>query len=158
VKTGAFREDLYYRLNVVQVRLPPLRERLEDIPLLTRFFLGEITKENGRPARDIAPEALDLLLAYKWPGNVRELRNTLEGIIVLSTRERIEVADLPEPLRQGAEAQAVIRRGMTMAEIEKEAIRRALEQTGGRRTEAAKILNLSVRTLQRKIKQYQLPF
>jgi transcriptional regulator of acetoin/glycerol metabolism len=78
--------------------------------------------------------------------------------IVLSTRERIEVADLPEQLHQGASAQAVIRRGMTMAQIEKEAIRRALAQTGGRRTEAAKILNLSVRTLQRKIKEYQLPF
>jgi DNA-binding NtrC family response regulator len=158
VKQGTFREDLYYRLKVVQIHLPPLRERPEDIPLLTRFFLDEIAKENRRPVRDIAPEALDLLLAYNWPGNVRELRNTLEGAIVLSTRERIEVSDLPEQLRQGAAAQAVIRRGMTMAEIEKEAIRRALEQTGGRRTEAAKALDLSVRTLQRKIKEYQLPF
>lgn len=158
VKQGAFREDLYYRLKVVQIHLPPLRERPEDIPLLTRFFVDEIAKENRRPVRDIAPDALDLLLAYNWPGNVRELRNTLEGIIVLTTRERIESADLPEPLRQGASAQAVIRRGMTMAEIEKEAIRRALEQTGGRRTEAAKLLDLSVRTLQRKIKEYNLPF
>lgn len=158
VKQGAFREDLYYRLKVVEIHLPPLRERHEDIPLLTRFFLDEIARENRRPVRDIAPEALDLLLAYNWPGNVRELRNTLEGIIVLSTRERIDVADLPEQLRQAASAQAVIRRGMTMAEIEKEAIRRALEQTGGRRTEAAKALGLSVRTLQRKIKEYQLPF
>jgi DNA-binding NtrC family response regulator len=158
VRQGRFREDLYYRLKVVEIHLPPLRERPEDIPLLTRFFLNEIARENNRPARDIAPEALDLLLAYNWPGNVRELRNTLEGIIVVSTRERIEVCDLPEPLRQGADAQAVIRRGMTMAEIEKEAIRRALEQTGGRRTEAAKLLDLSVRTLQRKIKEYELPF
>jgi transcriptional regulator with PAS, ATPase and Fis domain len=158
VKQGRFREDLYYRLKVVEIHLPPLRERPEDIPLLTRFFLDEIARENRRPVRDIAPEALDLLLAYNWPGNIRELRNTLEGIIVVSTRERIEVSDLPEQLRQGATAQAVIRRGMTMADIEKEAIRRALEQTGGRRTEAAKILDLSVRTLQRKIKEYELPF
>jgi DNA-binding NtrC family response regulator len=158
VKKGTFREDLYYRLKVVEIHLPPLRERPEDIPLLVRYFLDEIARENRRPVRDIAPEALDLLLAYNWPGNVRELRNTLEGIIVVSTRERIEVCDLPEPLRQGAAAQAVIRRGMTMAEIEKEAIRRALEQTGGRRTEAAKMLDLSVRTLQRKIKEYNLPF
>ncbi len=158
VKKGAFREDLYYRLKVVEIHLPPLRERPEDIPLLSRFFIDEIARENQRPTRDIAPEALDLLLAYNWPGNVRELRNTLEGIIVLSTRDRIEVADLPEHLRQGASAQAVIRHGMTMTEIEREAIRRALEQTGGRRTEAAKILDLSVRTLQRKIKEYQLPF
>ncbi len=158
VKRGTFREDLYYRLKVVEIHLPPLRERPEDIPLLTRFFLDEIARENCRPVRDIAPEALDLLLAYNWPGNVRELRNTLEGIVVVSTRERIEVSDLPEQLRQGAASQAVIRLGMTMAEIEKEAIRRALEQTGGRRTEAAKILDLSVRTLQRKIKEYDLPF
>jgi DNA-binding NtrC family response regulator len=158
VKKGAFREDLYYRLKVVEIQLPPLRERPEDIPLLARFFIDEIARENQRPTRDIAPEALDLLLAYNWPGNVRELRNTLEGIIVLSTRERIEVSDLPEHLRQGASAQAVIRHGMTMADIEREAIRRALEQTGGRRTEAAKLLDLSVRTLQRKIKEYQLPF
>jgi DNA-binding NtrC family response regulator len=158
VKEGTFREDLYYRLKVVEIHLPPLRERPEDIPLLVRYFLDEISRENRRPVRDIAPEALDLLLAYNWPGNVRELRNTLEGIIVVCTRERIEVCDLPEPLRQGAAAQAVIRRGMTMAAIEKEAIRRALEQTGGRRTEAAKMLDLSVRTLQRKIKEYNLPF
>ncbi len=158
VKKGTFREDLYYRLKVVEIHLPPLRERPEDVPLLVRFFLDEIARENHRPLRDIAPEALDLLLAYNWPGNVRELRNTLEGIIVLSTRERIEVADLPEHLRQGVSTQAVIRRGMTMAEIEKEAIRRALEQTSGRRTEAAKLLDLSVRTLQRKIKEYNLPF
>jgi DNA-binding NtrC family response regulator len=158
VKKGAFREDLYYRLKVVEIHLPPLRERPEDIPLLSRFFIDEIARENQRPTRDIAPEALDLLLAYNWPGNVRELRNTLEGIIVLSTRDRIEVADLPDHLRQGASAQAVIRHGMTMMEIEREAIRRALEQTGGRRTEAAKILDVSVRTLQRKIKEYNLPF
>jgi DNA-binding NtrC family response regulator len=158
VKKGAFREDLYYRLKVVEIHLPPLRERPEDIPLLARFFIDEIARENQRPTRDIAPEALDLLLAYNWPGNVRELRNTLEGSIVLSRRERIEVSDLPEYLRQGASAQAVIRHGMTMADIEREAIRRALEQTGGRRTEAAKILDVSVRTLQRKIKEYNLPF
>jgi DNA-binding NtrC family response regulator len=158
VKKGAFREDLYYRLKVVEIHLPPLRERPEDIPLLVRFFLDEIARENRRPARVIAPEALDLLLAYNWPGNVRELRNTLEGIVVLSTRERVDVPDLPEHVRQAASSQAVIRRGMTMAQIEKEAIRRALEQAGGRRSEAAKLLDLSVRTLQRKIKEYDFPF
>jgi DNA-binding NtrC family response regulator len=158
VKKGTFREDLFYRLKVVEINMPPLRERMEDIPLLIRHFLDEIARENRRPVRDIAPEALDILLAYNWPGNVRELRNTLEGTIVLSTRERIEVSDLPEQLRQGASAQAIIHRGMTMAQIEKEAIRRALEESGGRRTEAAKVLDISVRTLQRKIKDYQLPF
>jgi DNA-binding NtrC family response regulator len=158
VKKGNFREDLYYRLKVVEIRLPPLRERPEDIPLLVRFFLDEIARETGRPVRDISPEALDLLVAYDWPGNVRELRNLLEGVVVLSTRERLETGDLPEHLRRGTEARAVIRAGMTLTEIEKEAIRRTLEQTDGRRTEAAKLLGLSVRTLQRKIKEYELPF
>jgi two-component system response regulator HydG len=158
VQKGRFRADLYYRLKVVEIHLPPLRERPEDIPLLVRFFLDEIAREHGRPVPDIEPEALERLLAYHWPGNVRELRNTLEGIIVLSTRPRIEVSDLPEPLRGGDASAVVVRRGLTMAEIEKEAIRRALEETGGRRTEAARILDLSVRTLQRKIKEYQLPF
>ncbi|MBI3463795.1 MAG: sigma-54-dependent Fis family transcriptional regulator [Planctomycetes bacterium] len=158
LKNGKFREDLYYRLKVVEIKLPPLRDRPEDIPLLARFFIDQITSENQRPVRDILPEALDLLRAYSWPGNVRELRNALEGIIVLSTRQRIDVSDLPEHTRGAAAAQVAIRPGMTMSEIEKEAIRRALEQTGGNRTLAAKMLDLSVRTLQRKIKEYSLPF
>jgi DNA-binding NtrC family response regulator len=158
VKKKTFREDLYYRLKVVEINLPPLRERPEDIPLLVHYFVDQITKENERPRIEISPEAMDVLVHFRWPGNVRELRNTLEGIIVLSPRERIEVTDLPEHIRGAASAQMVIRSGMKMADIEKEAIRVTLEQTNGRRAEAAKILGLSVRTLQQKIKEYGLPF
>jgi len=158
VQNKKFREDLYYRLKVIEIDLPPLRERVEDIPLLVGYFLGQIAKENHRPVSEISQEALDVLLSYTWPGNVRELRNTLEGIVVLSPRQRIEVTDLPTHIHGAASAEIVIRSGMKMADLEKEAIRLTLEQTQGRRSEAAKILGLSVRILQRKIKEYDLPF
>lgn len=153
---GHFREDLYYRLKVVEMRLPPLRERREDIPLLVAHFVDQIAKENERPARSIAPDALAALKAYAWPGNVRELRNTLEGTIILSVRETIELSDLPPYISQLPAPQLAVHPGMTMAEIEKEAIRRTLEQAGGHRVKAASILGLSVRTLHRKIKEYAL--
>jgi DNA-binding NtrC family response regulator len=156
-KKGGFREDLYYRLKVVELRLPPLRQRKEDIPLLVHHFIQEIVAENHRPPLSITPEALAALTAYDWPGNVRELRNTLEGIIVLSVRDTIELADLPPYISRLPAPQLAIQPGMTMAEIEKEAIRRTLEQTGGHRAKTASILGLSVRTLHRKIKEYGLP-
>ncbi len=157
-KQAQFREDLYYRLKVVELRLPPLRERRDDIPLLIHHFIQQIAAENQRPGRGITPEALAALKAYDWPGNVREIRNTLEGIIVLSVRDTIELADLPPYISQLPAPQLAIQPGMTMAEIEKEAIRRTLEQTGGHRAKTANLLGLSVRTLHRKIKEYRLPF
>jgi transcriptional regulator with PAS, ATPase and Fis domain len=157
VEKKQFREDLYYRLKVVELQLPPLRDRPEDIPLLIRHFIDQIAEENGRPMREMTPKALEALQAYDWPGNVRELRNLLESIIVLSVKEQIELADLPEQISKVKSARAVIQSGMTMAAIEKEAIRRTLEETGGRRGETAEILGISVRTLHRKIKEYDLP-
>jgi DNA-binding NtrC family response regulator len=156
VTNGQFREDLYYRLRVVEIALPPLRERREDIPLLVRQFIDQIARENNRAVKDIAPEALDALLAYSWPGNIRELRNTLESIIVLSLKEQIEFSDLPPHISGAKPAQAVIKPGLTLADLEKEAIRRALEETGGHRARTAETLGISVRTLQRKIQEYSL--
>jgi DNA-binding NtrC family response regulator len=158
VKEGAFRDDLYYRLKVVVLRIPPLRDRREDIPLLVRFFLDQLAAENDRPVRDISPEALQALFEFDWPGNVRELRNTLEGIIVLSMKDRIELSDLPSHIRQAESRREmpILDAGMTLVDLEREAIRRALEQTGGHRAETAKRLGLSVRTLQRKINEYEL--
>jgi DNA-binding NtrC family response regulator len=157
VQEKQFREDLYYRLKVVELQMPPLRERPDDIPLLIRHFIDQIAEENGRPVRDVTPEALEALGSYDWPGNVRELRNLLESVIVLSVKEEIELSDLPEQISKVRSARAVIQPGMTMAEIEKEAIRRTLEETGGRRAQTAEILGISVRTLHRKIKEYGLP-
>jgi two-component system response regulator AtoC len=159
VNEGKFRDDLFYRLNVVNITLPPLRERKEDIPLLARAFIDEIARENNRPARDLTGEALAYLQAYEWPGNVRQLRNVLESIIVMSSREVIDVADIPEAIR-GARPRrsmsSVVQPGMTMSQIEKEAIAQALDAAEGNRRRVSRMLGISVRTLQRKIKQYGL--
>lgn len=159
IATGEFRQDLYYRLNVVRIELPPLRDRREDVPLLVRAFLDELARENNRPVRDLTPEALTLLQGYDWPGNVRELRNVLESAMVMSARDVLDVTDFPDPIRQTPSApplQALMDRDMTMAEIEREVIRQTLARTQGNRTEASRILGLSTRTLQRRIKEYNL--
>jgi DNA-binding NtrC family response regulator len=156
VEDGQFREDLYYRLHVVELRLPPLRERIEDIPVLVRHFINEVSRENNRRVHDITPEAMDAILAYSWPGNVRELRNTLESVIVLSLKEQIELADLPPHITGAKPLQAVYKPGMTLAQLEQEAIRRTLEATAGHRARSAEALGISVRTLQRKIQEYGL--
>ncbi|WP_182867515.1 sigma-54-dependent transcriptional regulator [Rhodopirellula sp. JC639] len=156
VQAKEFREDLYFRLKVVELTLPPLRERKDDIPLLIRHFIDQLSAENERPVRDISAAALEAMKAYKWPGNVRELRNTLEGIIVLTLDEIIDEKHLPPHIVGAESAQAIIQPGMTLAEIEREAIRRTLEHTGGHRTQSAELLGISVRTLQRKLKEYEL--
>ena len=156
VESGDFREDLFYRLKVVELKIPPLRERREDIPLLVRHFIDEITKDIERSVTDISSEALDMLKFYSWPGNVRELRNTLEGVIVLSLKDKLDVIDFPPHISGHNESQAIIKPGMTMSEIEKESIRRTLQHTGGNRTRAAEILDISVRTLQRKLNDFGL--
>jgi transcriptional regulator with PAS, ATPase and Fis domain len=158
VRQKEFREDLYYRLKVVVLQLPPLRERRDDIPLLVRFFIDRIRQETSRPVRNISPEALKALREYDWPGNVRELRNTLEGMIVLSLKEELGLSDIPEHIREADQkaSQTAFEPGMTLVEMEREAIRRTLEITGGHRAETSRLLGLSVRTLQRKIKEYQL--
>jgi DNA-binding NtrC family response regulator len=156
VEAGQFREDLYYRLRVVELALPPLRERRDDIPLLVRHFIDQIAKDNCRPVRDITSEALEAIQAYTWPGNVRELRNTLESVIVLSLKERIELADLPAHITGAKSVQAIFKGGMTLADLEQEAIRRTLEEQDGHRARTAESLGISVRTLQRKIQEYRL--
>lgn len=156
VKQREFREDLYYRLKVIVLRLPPLRERRDDIPVLVRYFIDQLTEETGRSVREITPEALNALRDYDWPGNVRELRNTLEGIIVLSMKDQIELSDIPDHIRDAERttSQSTFDVGMTLEDMEREAIRRTLELTGGHRNETASRLGVSVRTLQRKIKEY----
>jgi two-component system response regulator HydG len=159
VKEGKFRDDLFYRLSVVNIKLPPLRERPDDIPLLTRAFIDEIATENNRPVRELTREALVKLQAYDWPGNVRQLRNVLESIIVMSSRDVLDVADLPDAIRGARRHRTLpsfVRTGMTMSQIEKEAIAHALIAADGNRREVSRMLGLSVRTLQRKIKEYGL--
>ena len=163
-KSGAFREDLLFRLRVVEIWLPPLRERLEDIPLLAQAFLRQFTLENQKPVKGFTAEALELLLHYPWPGNVRELRTAVERGVVLCRGERITARDLPPALRQagaGAGGPAGTQPSpapadLTVKEAEKELILRALKQTNGNRTAAAKKLGISRRTLHRKLHAYHL--
>jgi DNA-binding NtrC family response regulator len=165
VREGKFRDDLYFRLNVVRIVMPPLRERKEDIPILVRGFLKQFCRENDRPLLDIAPEAMDALLAYDWPGNVRELRTAIEHGVVMATGSRITLRDLPMALRQVARAKlpgallgALEERTspLDLRETEKRLIAQALAATNGNVTAAAKKLGISRRTLHRKINEMKL--
>jgi len=158
VSEGKFRDDLFYRLSVVTVDLPPLRERRDDVPLLVKAFLNEFSRENGKQVRELTPEALNVLLAYDWPGNVRELRNAIEQMVVLARAERLTVRDVPATIRGGADLTRinVVRTGMTVEDAERQLIVQALKELDGNRTKAAQKIGISRRTLHRKLKQYGL--
>jgi DNA-binding NtrC family response regulator len=160
VGEGKFRDDLFYRLSVVTIHLPPLRERRDDVPLLVKAFLDEFNRENHKSVREISPEAMNVLLAYDWPGNVRELRNAVEQMVVLARTERLTLRDVPTAVRGAADLTkiSVVRPGVTMTvgEAEKQLIVQALKETDGNRTHAAQKIGISRRTLHRKLKQYGL--
>jgi two-component system, NtrC family, response regulator AtoC len=161
VREGKFREDLYYRLNVVQIRVPSLRERKEDIPLLANAFLKEVCERDGKAFRPLSPEAMDCLLQYDWPGNVRELKGAIDSGMTLSTGQQIAPRDLPLAVRGQAESPVLREAGsqdhVNLQENERRLIIRALEECDGNRTEAAKKLGISRRTLHRRIRELQLP-
>src|SRR5438105_12092818 len=163
-KEGKFRDDLYFRLNVVRVVMPPLRERKDDIPLLVRAFLRHFSKANNKEVVDLTPEAMNALLTYNWPGNVRELRTAIEHVVVMTTGQKITPRDLPSALRQAAGA--TLPRGISPAkafgektspldlhETERKLILQALATTNGNVTAAARKLGISRRTLHRKINE-----
>ena len=160
VKAGKFREDLYFRLRVVEITLPPLRQRAEDLPLLASAFLREFASENNKNVNDFTPDALEALMDYSWPGNVRELRTAVEHAVVLSRGGRITLRDLPATLRPSGAAAPPARwlaqPDLTVAEAEKQLIVRALKEGDGNRTLAAKKLGMSRRTLHRKLHFYHL--
>jgi two-component system, NtrC family, response regulator AtoC len=160
VREGKFREDLYYRLAVVQIRVPPLRERKEDIPLLANTFLKEICERDGKAFRPLSPDAMEALLRYDWPGNVRELKGAIDSGVTLATGNQITVRDLPLTV-QGASGALPLREVGTQDFVnihdnEVRLIMRALDESGGNRTEAAKKLGISRRTLHRRLKELQL--
>ncbi len=158
VAARAFRRDLYYRLKVVTLVVPALRDRQDDIPALVHLFLDQLARANALPSRAISDEALAALVSYRWPGNVRELKNVLEGVLVSAPGERIDLDDLPPNVRheRAPAADAVLEPGTTLAEMERELLRITLEHTGGNRTWSAELLGIGVRTLQRKIADYEL--
>jgi two-component system, NtrC family, response regulator AtoC len=160
VKAGRFREDLFFRLRVVEIQLPPLRERTGDIPLLAQKFLREFARENGKAVNDFTADALEWLMHYSWPGNVRELRTAIEHAVVLCRGEKISARDLPAPVRAGGSAAVpaapLARNDLTVKEAEKQLIIRALKETDGNRTLAAKKIGMSRRTFHRKLHLYHL--
>jgi two-component system response regulator AtoC len=156
-KEGTFREDLYYRLSVIPIHLPPLRERPGDIPLLVEHFLREYSQKGNRQVTGISPRAMKLLSGYAWPGNVRELEHTIERIVILEDGEVIQPEHLPSFItqRQG-EFQVFSDASYTLEDLERRYIQFILRQTRGRRQDAAKILGINRKTLTQKIKKYNL--
>ena len=157
VEEGKFREDLFYRLFVVNLTLPPLRERDGDIVLLAQHYLKALAAEHGKKASGITPDAMDLLSAYPWPGNVRELRNVIERMVVLGSGEKLTVRDLPPSFRLAAgRAESAARPGSALRDAERQLIEEALRKNKGSRTKAAQDLGISRRTLHRKINEFGL--
>ena len=161
VKEGKFREDLLFRLQVVTIKLPPLRERSGDVPVLIDHFIQHFAKEHDREVRGITPEARTLLVRYSWPGNVRELQNVINNMVVLAQGDVLTEDDVPEQVKRAAGGPSdhgahLELAGRSMAEIERAVIQANLELVNGNRQKAAKILGIGERTLYRKIKEYGL--
>ena len=157
IRQGTFREDLYYRLSVVPLRLPPLRKRKEDIPLLTEHFLQKYSKKVKRSVPEISPEAMDILIEHNWPGNVRELEHTIERILILEDSDIIRTRDLPSFISQReGEFQMFSEEALSLQELEKKYIRFILRKTKGKKMDAANILGINRKTLGLKIKKYEL--
>ncbi|MGB0144804.1 MAG: sigma-54-dependent transcriptional regulator [Akkermansiaceae bacterium] len=165
VEEGSFREDLFFRLNVLGIQMPPLRQRREDIVLLANSFLAEFARENGRPGKPFTEAALTRLVAYPWPGNVRELRTAVEHAVVMSNQEVLDLQHLPDfvsggghPFDQkGSEKALAPKEEFNLHALEQQAIQGALRRTEGNRTKAAELLGISRRTLQRKLRDNQPP-
>jgi DNA-binding NtrC family response regulator len=161
VQSGAFREDLFFRLKVVEIHLPPLRERASDIPLLAQHFLRDSATENGKDVGAIAADALELLMAYKWPGNVRELRTAIEHAVVFARGKTVTARDLPQNIRLGQSSlptpvSKMATGDLNVHEVEKELVVRALKECDGNRSAAARKLGVSRRTLHRKLHEFHL--
>ena len=159
VSEGEFREDLYFRLDVLNIALPPLRERLNDLPLLIDHFRAKLGKKLGRSTPEINADVLDAMTRYRWPGNVRELENTLEQMFILTDAPTIALEHLPEKLRQPTPETSdynLPAGGLILEELEQSLIRQALERSGGRIKDAAALLGLSYKTLQYRLKKHEI--
>ena len=153
-EAGRFREDLFYRLNVVHIEMPPLRARGNDVVVLADHFLRRFAKENGKVLDGFSDEAMAKILAHRWPGNVRELENAVERAVVVATGSRVELADLPFEVSAASGKGSVQIPGATMAEIERYAIESTLEAVGGSTSRAAEMLDISTRTIQYRLHEY----
>ena len=161
VEEGKCREDLYYRLNVIELHIPPLRERPEDIPLLISHFTRIYSQKNNRPISNLTEEALDVLRLYRWPGNVRELENVIERAVVLARSDKLGLEDIPDAVcRAVGDVPTAIRRdgtnvvipvGTKLADVERAMIKETLNETAGDKSLAAQILGIAARTIYRKL-------
>jgi two-component system response regulator AtoC len=151
VRRHHFREDLYYRLHVVHIEVPPLRERKEDLPELIQALVKSYAAKHGRPVSDVSSDALALLGEYQFPGNVRELGNTIERAVIVSTSERIELDDLPEPIRAAARVQRRQVKPQSLAQVEAEYMAEILAAVKGNKTEAARVLGISRKSLHERL-------
>lgn len=157
MERGSFRSDLYYRLNVIRIHIPPLRERREDVSLLARRFLGQFGVENNKAGISISPSAMHLLQDYDWPGNVRELKNSIESMVVLAKNKLLDVGDLPAHIRESKLAPVSFSpESLNLKQVEKRLIQAALKESRGNKAAAARLLGLSRRTLYRKLREYGL--
>ncbi|RKY00626.1 hypothetical protein DRP77_11170 [Candidatus Poribacteria bacterium] len=158
VREGRFREDLYYRLNVIRLHIPPLRERKEDIPLLVEYFLERFAEQYNAEPKRITPRALSLLRRYDWPGNVRQLENVIHRAFIMSESDVIDVDDLPEEIKTGGEVSPFMieipEEGISLEEVEKQLILAALQKAKGNQVEAARLLGISRRRLQYRMEKY----
>ena len=158
IREGKFREDLYYRLNVIEIHMPALRERTQDIPLLVDFFAKRFASKNQKKVNGVSEDAIAALLAYGWPGNVRELEHAIERAVILARNETLELGlfpTLPKAAERPTQGKGPVIPGSPLAEIEKDAILKTLEAVGGSTSRAATILGISPRTIQYKVKQYR---
>ena len=167
VGKGEFRDDLYFRLSVIRIHMPPLRKRTEDIPLIAHHFLRVAAEENGKPVREMTTDAMELLERYPWPGNIRELRGAIERAVVMAGGAKITVRDLPQSVRDGAsmiptsvaglKLPAFSKSGqhLNLQETEQRKIIRALDECSGNVTKAARALGMSRRTLHRRLKDFR---
>ncbi len=150
-----FREDLFYRLNVVHIAVPPLRDRIADLPQLTASFVRTYAAKHGRELNTVAPEAVALLSEYDFPGNVRELANTIERAVIFATSQQIEVSDLPTAIRAAVAAKRQERQPRSLAEVEAEYLQETLATTGGNKTAAARILGISRKNLYERLERLE---
>lgn len=153
VEEGSFRQDLFYRLNVFTIQLPPLRERTEDIPLLSKYFLQSFSARENKAELTLSNDALKLLQQFQWKGNIRELRNVLERAVVLTDGDTVNVADLPYEIQSRQSGAA----GLSLASVEQNHIQKVLQYTKGNKTKAAEYLGIGLTTLYRKMEEYNIP-
>ena len=160
VREGSFRQDLYYRLNVIRIELPPLRERTEDIPTLVEHFIQKFADQARRKLSGIDTDALEALMSHRWPGNVRELEHTIERAVLMGKNATIGVDDLPQAMfiasHNDPPLERAVAKGYTLYELEREYIQRVMETTKGNKTEAARILGVDRTTLYRKLEEYKV--